>query len=144
MTQHDSVIKQLLLVVLLPIYLNDTLAYISGRLLGKHKMFPTVSPKKTWEGFAGGLLGAALVMIGLLAMNANSYTGKEQYFAIAFISVAASILATVGDLFESKLKRSAEVKDSGNILPGHGGVLDRIDAMIFTAPTLYVLITTIL
>lgn len=144
MTQHDSIIKQLLLVVLLPIYLNDTLAYVSGRLFGKHKMFPTVSPKKTWEGFLGGLIGAALVMIGLLALNANASTGSEQFIALALISASASVLSTLGDLFESKLKRSAEVKDSGNILPGHGGVLDRIDAMLFTAPTLYVLITYIL
>ena len=144
MTQHDSVIKQLLLVVLLPIYLNDTLAYVFGRLFGKHKMFPTVSPKKTWEGFIGGAIGTALVMTALLALRASAYTDYQEYIAIALISISTSILATLGDLFESKLKRSAEVKDSGNILPGHGGVLDRIDAMLFTAPTLYVLITTIL
>ncbi len=144
MTQHDVFVKQLLLVVLLPIYLNDTLAYVSGRLFGKHKMFPTVSPKKTWEGFLGGLLGAAIVMLILLSIRANDHTTFDQYIALALISIAASVLSTLGDLFESKLKRSAEVKDSGNILPGHGGVLDRIDAMLFTAPTLYVLITYIL
>lgn len=144
MTQQDAASKQLLLIVLLPIYINDTLAYLTGKFFGKHKLIPSVSPKKTWEGFIGGMLGAALVMIGLLALNQTAYTTSKEYIGIALISIAVSILATLGDLFESKLKRAAEVKDSGKVIPGHGGVLDRIDAMLFTAPILYVLLTTIL
>lgn len=140
MTQSPVQIKQLLFVVLLPIYLNDTLAYLTGRLMGKHKMFPSVSPKKTWEGFFGGMIGAAISM--LLLMYFRNGGTPEMYGMMAGISVSVSILATYGDLFESKLKRAAAVKDSGKILPGHGGVLDRIDAMLFTAPVLYVFLAT--
>lgn len=130
--------KFVLLIVLLPIYLNDTLAYVSGRLFGKTPLIPSVSPKKTWEGFIGGVLGAALVMIAILYF-ADAFTAQNA-FAIALVSVAASFLATLGDLFESKLKRTAGVKDSGKLIPGHGGILDRIDAMLFVTPLLYVLL----
>jgi phosphatidate cytidylyltransferase len=140
LTQSPTEIKQLLFIVLLPIYLNDTFAYLSGRLFGKHKMFPTVSPKKTWEGFIGGVIGAAVVMNCLLAFNKTTFTTYKEFIALTLISFSVSILATYGDLFESKLKRATGVKDSGKILPGHGGVLDRIDAMLFAAPVLYVLL----
>ncbi|MNY53617.1 Phosphatidate cytidylyltransferase [compost metagenome] len=131
----------MLLIVLLPIYLNDTLAYVFGRLFGKTPLIPSVSPKKTREGFIGGMIGAAAVMLGILYFT-GAFT-KENALAIAGVSVLASILATLGDLFESKLKRSIDIKDSGNILPGHGGILDRIDAMLFVAPVLYVLLILI-
>lgn len=131
----------LLLFVLLPIYMNDTMAYVSGRLFGKHKMLPAVSPKKTWEGFIGGILGALLLMLGVMYLMDGDL--ERDGWLIALLSISASILATLGDLFESKLKRTAGVKDSGTILPGHGGILDRIDAMLFVAPILYVLLTLI-
>lgn len=134
--------KQLLLIVLLPIYLNDTLAYVFGRLFGKTPLIPSVSPKKTREGFIGGMIGAAIVMLTILYF-VNEFT-KANAIAIVGISVLASILSTLGDLFESKLKRSINIKDSGNILPGHGGILDRIDAMLFVAPVLYVLLALII
>jgi phosphatidate cytidylyltransferase len=134
--------KTLLLIVLLPIYLNDTLAYVCGRLFGKTPLLPSVSPKKTREGFIGGLIGAALVMLAVLYFT-DQFT-KANALAIVGVSVLASILATLGDLFESKLKRSIDIKDSGNILPGHGGILDRIDAMLFVAPVLYVLLALII
>lgn len=140
-TVTNSFDKQLLLIVLLPIYLNDTLAYVSGRIFGKRPLFPSVSPKKTWEGFIGGLIGAAVVMLAILYFEGSFNTINA--IAIAGVSVLASILATLGDLFESKLKRSIDIKDSGNILPGHGGILDRIDAMLFVAPVLYVLLILI-
>lgn len=133
--------KQLLFLVLLPIYLNDTFAYVSGRLFGKHLMFPTVSPKKTWEGFTGGLIIAALTMMLLLYINRTAATTSVWYVAIALISVCVSVLATLGDFFESRLKRAANTKDSGNILPGHGGILDRIDAMLFAAPLVFIVLT---
>lgn len=140
-TLTDSNTKVILLVVLLPIYLNDTLAYVCGRLFGKTPLIPSVSPKKTREGFIGGMIGAALVMLTILY-----FTGPfdlQHSLAMVGISFLASILATLGDLFESKLKRSIDIKDSGNILPGHGGILDRIDAMLFVAPVLYVLLILI-
>lgn len=137
-TATPSEDKSILLIILLPIYLNDTLAYVFGRLAGKNLMLPSVSPKKTWEGFFGGLFGAATTMLALLYF-VGQFTLLNAV-SIGLISILASVLATLGDLFESKLKRSAGVKDSGNILPGHGGILDRIDAMLFVAPILYVLI----
>lgn len=132
--------KQLLLLALLPIYFNDTFAYLSGRLLGKHLMFPRVSPKKTWEGFVGGMLIAAIAMVTLLYFNRTQLTTSTDYLLVALVSCSVSILATLGDLFESRLKRTAGVKDSGGILPGHGGILDRIDAMLFAAPVVFVLL----
>lgn len=136
LTEGES--KTILLVVLLPIYLNDTLAYVCGRLFGKTPLIPSVSPKKTREGFIGGLLGAAVVMLVILYITGPFNTTNA--LAIVGVSILASILATLGDLFESKLKRSVDVKDSGNVLPGHGGILDRIDAMLFVAPVLFVLL----
>jgi phosphatidate cytidylyltransferase len=123
------------------IWTNDSFAYFSGRLFGKHKLFPSVSPKKTWEGFIGGTIGAAITMLVIIYFR-NGGT-IETYVLMAIISVFVSFFATLGDLFESKLKRAAEVKDSGVILPGHGGILDRIDAMLFAVPVLYVFLTTI-
>ncbi len=140
-TLKNHLVKQMLLIVLLPIYLNDTLAYVFGRLFGKTPLIPSVSPKKTREGFVGGMIGAAIVMLAILYFVGSFNT--QNALAIAGVSVLASILATLGDLFESKLKRSINIKDSGNILPGHGGILDRIDAMLFVAPVLYVLLTLI-
>lgn len=128
---------------LVPIYLNDSLAYATGRLFGKHKLIPSVSPKKTWEGFIGGIVGTVLLTNLLVYLLEPGLYDLHQAILFTSLSVLASILATLGDLFESKLKRAAEVKDSGNILPGHGGVLDRTDAMLFVAPVLYLLLQLI-
>lgn len=142
LTVSDPSEKHYLFIALIPIYLNDTLAYASGRFLGKNKLFPSVSPKKTWEGFFGGVIGTMVVM-HVIVFFAGEYSINNA-FIITFVSILASVLATFGDLFESKLKRAAGVKDSGKILPGHGGILDRIDAMLFVAPVLYVLLAHIL
>jgi phosphatidate cytidylyltransferase len=142
LTVSDPSEKPYLFIALIPIYLNDTLAYASGRFLGKNKLFPSVSPKKTWEGFFGGVIGTMVVM-HVIVFVAGEYSINNA-FIITFVSILASVLATFGDLFESKLKRAAGVKDSGKILPGHGGILDRIDAMLFVAPVLYVLLAHIL
>lgn len=132
-----------LLFALAPIYLNDSLAYATGRLFGKHKLIPSVSPKKTWEGFIGGMVGAALLTNLLVYLLEPGLYDLRLTIIFTALSVLASVLATLGDLFESKLKRAAEVKDSGAILPGHGGVLDRTDAMLFVAPVLYLLLQLI-
>jgi len=112
---------------------NDISAYFAGRFLGRHKMFPRVSPKKTWEGFAGGMAGS---VAGALATRALDLAGDLRISpgdAVA-LGLVAAVLGPVGDLAESMLKRAAGVKDSGKLLPGHGGLLDRIDALMFVAP----------
>lgn len=109
---------------------NDTLAYFAGRFLGKHKLYPEVSPNKTWEGFAGGFVGA----IGFLFIQRTFFFPAMTVMDCLVLGTLGSILGPAGDLCESMLKRAYGVKDSGKIIPGHGGMLDRIDALIFNAP----------
>lgn len=111
----------------------DTGAYFAGRFFGKRKLFPRASPKKTWEGFFGGTLTAVgfAFLIGALALPELT-----PVHALS-IGVLAGIAGTIGDLVESMLKRAFHVKDSGSLLPGHGGMLDRIDALLFNAPVVY-------
>jgi phosphatidate cytidylyltransferase len=117
--------------LILLIWINDTMAYIVGSFIGKTPFSP-ISPKKTWEGTAGG----ALLTIG--AAVAYGYFA-HRYVMQDWIALAlcAAVAGTLGDLFESKLKRMAEVKDSGNIMPGHGGALDRFDSLLVAAPFAY-------
>ncbi|MES2624536.1 MAG: phosphatidate cytidylyltransferase [Pseudomonadota bacterium] len=114
----------------------DIGAYFSGKKFGKHKLSPTVSPNKTWEGFAGGVLACCVVLwLALPVIHQTSFELGFGVFAIA--TCGAALLAgysVVGDLFESMMKRQADVKDSGTLLPGHGGVLDRIDSMTAALP----------
>ncbi len=114
------------------IWTYDTGAYLSGRFLGKHKLFERISPKKTWEGFIGGIVLA----VGVAALLSKYFLSLEVFDWI-FTAIIATITATLGDLSESMLKRSAEVKDSGTILPGHGGILDRFDSVLFAAPAVF-------
>ena len=118
---------------------NDTLAYCAGRLFGKHKMSPRLSPKKTIEGAVGGVVWAtaAAVVFGIIA---------EKYFTLdqaatgpicAIIGVFGSIMSQIGDLAASSFKRMVGIKDYGNLIPGHGGILDRFDSVLFTAPVVY-------
>jgi phosphatidate cytidylyltransferase len=118
---------------LLVLWLNDTGAYFTGSLIGKHKLFERISPRKTWEGSVGGALFALLTAWGL------SYIFRQldvtQWMILAIIIV---LTGTLGDLVESMLKRSLGIKDSGNIMPGHGGMLDRFDAVLLSAPFVFV------
>jgi phosphatidate cytidylyltransferase len=109
---------------------NDTSAYFAGRFLGKHKLYPEVSPNKTWEGFAGGLLGS----IGGLFIVKLGFFPQMSAVDCVVLGGLGGVLGPMGDLCESMLKRAYGVKDSGNIIPGHGGMLDRIDALLFNAP----------
>jgi len=109
---------------------NDTLAYFTGRFLGKHPLAPRISPKKTWEGFWGGAAGS---VVGALVVKALFLT-RLSIPAAVLVGAGAAFLGPLGDLCESMLKRAAGVKDSGKLLPGHGGLLDRIDAVLFVAP----------
>ena len=113
---------------------NDTLAYCAGRLFGKHKMSPELSPKKTVEGLIGGILGSGLLGV-IYGFFLNGRV--EQLFIVCALG---AIPAVIGDLAASAIKRNNDVKDYGTLIPGHGGVLDRFDSMIFTAPIIYYLI----
>jgi phosphatidate cytidylyltransferase len=112
---------------------SDTGAYFSGRALGKHKMAPKISPGKTWEGAVGGLLASLLAAVG-----AHYWFFPELSLKTALpLAAGMNILGVVGDLTESALKRGAGMKDSGTLFPGHGGLLDRLDSLLFNAPLLY-------
>ncbi len=118
---------------LLILWLNDTGAYFIGSLIGKHKLFERISPGKTWEGSAGGALFALLTAWGLSFVFHR--LDVVQWLILALIII---ITGTLGDLVESMLKRSLGIKESGNILPGHGGILDRFDAVLLSAPFVFV------
>ncbi|MFN5416060.1 MAG: phosphatidate cytidylyltransferase [Flavobacteriia bacterium] len=121
--------KHLLIGMFLLIWSNDTFAYLSGRIFGKTKLFERISPKKTWEGTLGGII--VTIGIGILFGMLNN--GNLFYFWIVSACIVAPC-AIFGDLLESLMKRNLNIKDSGNILPGHGGILDRFDATLFTVP----------
>jgi phosphatidate cytidylyltransferase len=118
--------------VLIAVWAGDTLAYFGGRLLGRHKMAPATSPGKTWEGFVFGT--AATVFVAFVAMYKQHFLSIPESIALGAILAVAGPL---GDLFESLLKRDAGLKDSGTLLGGHGGMLDRLDAFFFAAPAAY-------
>jgi phosphatidate cytidylyltransferase len=122
-----------LLLALAVTWVNDTGAYAAGRGFGKHKLYPKVSPGKTWEGFAGGMIAA---VAGALICKAIFFA-ELWLIDCVIVGVVTSILGPVGDLSESMLKRAYGVKDSGKIIPGHGGILDRVDALLFNLPFLY-------
>ena len=111
---------------------NDLGGWAAGVLFGKHPMVPKISPKKSWEGFAGSVLMCALVGVGAMHM-----LGGAWWWGI-ILGVAAAIVGTIGDLTESLIKREVGLKDMSNLLPGHGGVLDRLDSLLMTAPVFYV------
>lgn len=115
------------------VWFNDTFAYLFGSKFGKHKLFPRISPKKSWEGAIGG--GLTTIAAGLvLAPHINGLTVTDA----AVISAIVVIFGSFGDLIESMFKRCIEIKDSGHIMPGHGGVLDRLDSILFALPVIFV------
>jgi len=120
---------------------SDTVAYFFGRFLGKHKLYPAVSPKKTMEGAFGGLVGGVLATAGF---GSSWLIPELPYGHAVVLGVLGSAVGQFGDLFESMLKRGYGVKDSGNLLPGHGGMLDRVDALLFVAPVVYYYATLVL
>ncbi|BFM44562.1 phosphatidate cytidylyltransferase [Flavobacterium sp. CFS9] len=121
------------------IWTNDTFAYLVGKSMGKHKLFERISPKKTIEGFLGGVVFAAFAgfLISKLYIQPKADFSSKSILIWMIIALIVSIFGTIGDLIESKFKRVAGVKDSGSIMPGHGGVLDRLDSVIFVAPIIF-------
>ncbi len=124
---------------------SDTCAYCVGRLIGKHKMAPVLSPKKSIEGAVGGVAGAALLgcLYALLIGSINSAQGHTPLL-YGIICAIGALISMVGDLAASAIKRNKEIKDYGHLIPGHGGILDRFDSVIFTAPFIYFLATVLI
>ncbi|HET9920446.1 MAG TPA: CDP-archaeol synthase, partial [Ktedonobacteraceae bacterium] len=120
-----------LLVVLFGVWGSDTGAFFTGRLLGRHKLAPRISPGKTWEGVGGGLV------LGTIATVLFSRPLGIPWYLSVVLGIVISIVAVVGDLAESLIKRQTHVKDSGQIMPGHGGMLDRIDSLLFAVIVVY-------
>lgn len=132
----DSLGFALTLILILMIWGNDVFAYFGGKTFGKHKMAPDISPKKTWEGFGSGFLGSLLVLIG-------GWYFTQDVIDLTLLSmlpmvILVGVFGPVGDLAASKIKRYTGCKDSGNILPGHGGFFDRFDSLILVSPAVYV------
>lgn len=118
-------------VALIGTWASDTFAYFTGSFIGKNKLCPEVSPKKTIEGFIGGTVGS------ILAVTAIGWYFNFALLPMAVLGAVTAIAATLGDLVESMFKRYTGIKDSGNVIPGHGGILDRFDSLLFTAPLTY-------
>lgn len=133
-----------LLFLLIVVWAGDITALYIGRALGRHPMAPILSPKKTWEGAGGSMLGSLLAGMGVIDLGAHLYRHgiplllyTEPAWYWVCMAIALNVAAQIGDLLESAIKRGAGLKDSGSILPGHGGVLDRIDALLFAVPVLW-------
>ena len=154
--------KFLLLYVFVVVWSGDTFAYYTGRAIGRHKLAPSISPGKTWEGTVASTVGSTILGVLMFAFSqsiagflvnmrllypaeiSNPAWLAPPLWAAILVSAVINISAQIGDLVESAIKRGANVKDSGNLLPGHGGILDRIDALLFAAPVGLVLIQVIL
>lgn len=128
----------LFLTVLLVVF-NDIGAFAVGMRLGRHKMAPTVSPAKSWEGFAGGLVTSAVVAVAIAVPLIPDLPARQA----VILAIGVSLAGTVGDLAESMVKRDLGVKDLGSVLPGHGGIMDRADAIFFALPTAYLLLAAL-
>jgi phosphatidate cytidylyltransferase len=129
----DTYGRLALITLLLTVFVTDTFAYVGGRIAGRHKMSPVVSPGKTWEGFVAGAIAGVLTTFIALYKEAV-FVDTWRSLALGAVIVAA---ATLGDLFESLVKRDLGTKDTGRLLLGHGGVLDRVDSLLFAAPAAY-------
>lgn len=132
-SQGDERGKDLLLLLTFIVWAGDTMAYIIGSSIGKHKLAPEISPKKTWEGAMANVVTSVIIAY----ISSLTFIQRIDLKDALILGVLISVVGQIGDLFESVLKRAANIKDSSNILPGHGGILDRIDSLVLTAPILY-------
>lgn len=129
--------KILIWIPIIIAWLSDTMAYTFGRLFGKHKLIPEVSPKKTVEGAVGGVFGGVVFMLIYGAICANGFAKDINWINIVVLGIAGAVLSQFGDLAASWIKREHGIKDYGNLLPGHGGVMDRFDSVLVVAPFVY-------
>jgi phosphatidate cytidylyltransferase len=130
--------RAILLIVVLGTWAGDTMAYFTGRYFGSTPMTPRLSPKKTWEGFAGGAIGTVLLVV--FAGIYNTWLGEGRWLLLGLL---IAVIGPIGDLFESLLKRDVNIKDAGRGMPGHGGILDRFDALLFVAIGAFYLLKTV-
>ncbi len=130
---QDKFNPTILLGVFILIWSNDTFAYLIGKNFGKRKLMESISPNKTVEGFLGGMIGSLIASIIVF-----KFTSLYTLYIWIFLAVIVSILGTIGDLIQSKFKRKAGVKDSGTLMPGHGGLYDRLDSIIYASPFIYI------
>lgn len=135
-----------ILLVFILLWINDTGAFLVGSLTGKHKFIERVSPNKTWEGFIGGVALTLLstAVFWLCCKNFFNFPYNHDIAIWLCLGIVVSCMGTMGDLFESRIKRSLKVKDSGHTIPGHGGILDRIDSFLFAMPSAYILLMMML
>ncbi len=137
----------LIVYTMISVWISDAGAYFIGTLCGKHKMCPKISPKKTWEGFVGGIVTSAVFAVILCfgyefidgMINGGVHTFRVNWLYLVGLAVVISVLGVVGDLTASLVKRECSVKDFGNLLPGHGGILDRFDSVLVAAPFAYLM-----
>ncbi len=125
--------------VFISAFATDTFAYFTGVTIGKHKLYPRISPKKTIEGSLGGIIGCLITV-----MLFSVYFKLDNLVATAVLAIILSVISQIGDLTASTIKRTANIKDYGNLIPGHGGILDRFDSILFTTPIVYYYITYII
>ena len=125
--------KQWVLFLIAIVWAGDISAFLSGTLFGRHKLYPKISPKKTYEGLAGGIVGSVILALTFALL----FIPKLEIGFCIFLAIGLGFLGQLGDFTESMLKRSAQVKDSGSLIPGHGGMLDRLDSFLFSAPFLH-------
>ena len=130
----------LLLAAMALVWVADVAAYFAGRQFGRRKLAPTISPAKTWEGVAGAVLGVLVYAVVLFSITPLASSWHRGYVELAVLLAILTGLSVIGDLFESMLKRQADIKDSSQLLPGHGGILDRIDALTSTLPVIALIV----
>jgi phosphatidate cytidylyltransferase len=125
--------KEWVLFLISTVWAGDMCAFLSGSFFGRHKLYPKISPNKTYEGLAGAIVGSIVVALAFALL----FIPKLEWRLCVLLAVGLGVLGQLGDFTESMLKRSAQVKDSGSLIPGHGGMLDRLDSFLFSAPFLY-------
>ena len=133
----------ILWIVFIGAFATDTFAYFSGVFLGKHKLCPEISPKKTIEGSIGGTIGAIILLLLYGLLLEKTFKMDINYIKLGILGLVISPISQIGDLTASIIKRKYGLKDYGNLFPGHGGILDRLDSVIATAPLVYIYVTTI-